>query len=258
MKREDNICIVIPCYNEERRLPLDEYYSFINETPHVLLCFVNDGSVDNTLGVLEELKKTNQGKVDVVSYPENVGKAEAVRRGIHFCNGKYNHSFIAYLDADLSTSLKECLTMTQYLNEPIEFCFGSRRRRVGSIIQWKTRRWLIGRVIASIISHILQLNVYDTQCGCKLFTKNVSIQLFEKKFISKWLFDVEIVLRMLALYGREHAIEKMVEVPLARWVDKGVSSVKVTYCFHLWLDLYQINKTYNTGTLANNKHKNGS
>jgi glycosyltransferase involved in cell wall biosynthesis len=250
MKQEGNICIVIPCYNEEMRLPLEEYRSFLHDTPNVVLCFVNDGSVDNTLQILEELKIQHREKVDVVSYPDNVGKAEAVRRGIHFCNKKYNHSFIAYLDADLSTSIQECMNLTQYLKDPIEFCFGSRKKQVGSIIQRKTHRWFIGRIVASIITRILKLSVYDTQCGCKLFTKHLSIQLFEHPFISKWLFDVEIFLRLVTLYGREQASEKMREVPLARWIDQGVSSVKMTYFFKLWFDLYQINKTYN---LTNNK-----
>ena len=140
--------------------------------------------------------------------------------------------------------------MTHYLKDPIEFCFGSRQKRVGSIIQRRARRWLIGRVVASIITRIVKLSVHDTQCGCKLFTKNLSIQLFEHPFISKWLFDVEIFLRLVALYGRKRAPEKMLEVPLARWEDKGVSSVKVTYFFKLWFDLYHIHKTY---SLANNK-----
>ena len=251
MKGDETICIVIPCYNEEGRLPLDEYFSFLNDGLPVLLCFVNDGSIDNTLKILEEIKIKHREKVEIVSYSKNAGKAEAVRRGIQFCNDKYNHSIIAYLDADLSTSLKECLALSDNLSEPIEFCFGSRIRRVGSIIQRKTRRWLVGRVIATVISHILGIQVYDTQCGCKLFTKNLSIQLFKNEFISKWLFDVEIFFRMLAVYGREHAMERMLEVPLARWVDKGASSVKVTYFFKLWLDLYHINKTYNGGNLAN-------
>ena len=250
MNQEEHICIVIPCYNEEMRLPLEEYHSFLQDTPHVLLCFVNDGSLDNTLQILEELRKQHRGKVDVVSYPDNVGKAEAVRRGIHFCNNKYTHSFIAYLDADLSTSIQECVSMTQYLKDPVALCFGSRQKRVGSLIQRRARRWLIGRVVASIITRIVKLHVYDTQCGCKLFTKQLSIQLFEHPFISKWLFDVEIFLRLVDLYGRKGAPEKILEVPLARWVDKGVSSVKVTYFFKLWFDLYHIHKTYN---LANNQ-----
>ena len=250
MKQEEQICIVIPCYNEEMRLPLKEFQSFLHDTSNLRLCFVNDGSVDNTLQILQELQLQHRGKVDVVSYPDNVGKAEAVRRGIQYCNNKYAHSFIAYLDADLSTTLQECLSMTQYLKDPIECCFGSRQNRAGSNIQRKTRRWLIGRVVASIITRILKIYVYDTQCGCKLFTKHLSIYLFESPFISKWLFDVEIFLRLIALYGRQRVSQKMLEIPLARWVDKGVSSVKVTYFFKLWVDLYHIHKTYN---LANNK-----
>lgn len=246
MKQPINTCIVVPCYNEEKRLPLDEYDFFLSETPQVLICFVNDGSLDNTFQVLQDLKKKHHGKVDLVSYPDNAGKGEAVRRGIHFCNKNYNHSFVGYLDADLATSLEECMTLIQILNPPIEFCFGSRIRRVGSIIQRKTRRWIIGRLIATIISHILQLHVYDTQCGCKFFTKNLSLQLFESPFISRWLFDVEIFFRMFALYGRDLAIGKMVEIPLSRWIDRGVSSVKVTYFFKLWIDLVHIYKRYNT------------
>ena len=250
MKPEETTCIVVPCYNEETRLPLEEFQAFLNHTPQVLLCFVNDGSGDNTLQILEDLGRQYPEKVDIVSYADNVGKAEAVRRGIQYCNKKYHHSFIAYLDADLSTSLQECLGMTQYLKDPVEFCFGSRQKRVGSLIQRKTRRWLTGRIIASIITRIIKLYVYDTQCGCKLFTRDLSVHLFENPFISKWLFDVEIFLRIIGLFGREQATQKMVEVPLSRWVDKGVSSVKVTYFFKLWLDLYQINKSYN---LANSK-----
>lgn len=245
MKQEQIICIVIPCFNEELRLPLKEYQSFLHTSSQALLCFVNDGSVDKTLEVLEELRRQHPEKVDVVSYPDNVGKAEAVRRGIHYCNNTYPHPFIAYLDADLSTSLQECISLIQHLKDPVELCFGSRQKRVDSIIQRKTRRWLIGRVVASIINQILKLYVYDTQCGCKLFTKHLSNQLFIQPFISKWLFDVEIFQRLVALYGREAAREKMLEVPLVRWVDKGVSSVKVTYFFKLWMDLYQIYKTYN-------------
>ena len=62
MKSEYHICIVIPCYNEENRLPLDEYRSFIEKTPNALLCFVNDGSIDHTLQALEELKGNIPGE----------------------------------------------------------------------------------------------------------------------------------------------------------------------------------------------------
>ena len=246
MKSEFHICIVIPCYNEEKRLPLDEYRSFIEATPNVLLCFVNDGSMDNTIHALEELRGKYPESVDVISYSDNVGKAEAVRKGIQHCNNKFDHSYIAYLDADLSTSLPECLKLAQNLNGQIEFCFGSRIRLVGTTILRKKRRYLIGRIVATFISHTLRINVYDTQCGCKLFTKPLSTQLFNDPFISKWLFDVEIFFRMFSLYGRKLAIKKMKEVPLSLWIDRGDSSVKTTYIFKLWFDLYHIHQRYKT------------
>ena len=246
MNSEFDICIVIPCYNEEKRLPLDEYRSFIETTPTVLLCFVNDGSIDNTITALEELQGTCPENVDVISHANNVGKAEAVRSGIQHCHTKYHYSTIAYLDADLATSLPECLKLAENVHGQIEFCFGSRIRLVGTTIHRKKQRWLVGRVIATFISHLLKLNVYDTQCGCKIFTKSLSTQLFTDPFISKWLFDVEIFFRMFSLYGREQAIKKMKEVPLSLWVDRGDSSVKATYFFKLWLDLYHIHKRYKT------------
>lgn len=256
MKPERSMCIVIPCYNEGKRLPIDEYHSFIQEHPDVLLCFVNDGSVDDTVHVLEELKAKYQEQVDVVSYPKNVGKGEAVRRGVHHCNSQYDHLHIAYLDADLSTSLHECLKLRDYLNETIEFCFGSRIRLVGTYIERKKPRWLIGRVIATCISQMLRINVYDTQCGCKLFTKALSIRLFQDPFISRWLFDVEIMFRMITFYGLDRALKKMLEVPLASWIDKDVSSVKLSYGFKLWFDLYRINRAYRARAFKNPSTKN--
>ena len=226
------------------QLQLDVFKAFIREYPDVLLCFVNDGSSDHTLEILEKLKVKHEENVDIVSYTKNVGKAEAVRRGMHWCNPRYDHAYIAYLDADLSTPLQECVRLTKYLTEKIEFCFGSRIMRIGSIIERKFYRFFIGRIIATFISNILELKVYDTQCGCKLFTKNLSVHLFENKFISKWLFDVEIFFRMIELYGRNRVFEKMIEVPVSKWIDSGTSKVKATYFFRLWYDLYRIRKTH--------------
>ena len=124
------------------------------------------------------------------------------------------------------------------------FCFGSRIRKIGSTIEREDSRFLIGRFIATFISQVLGLKVYDTQCGCKVFTKEVSELLFKKKFLSKWLFDVELFFRMMIVFGKEKAIQKMNEVPLKSWIEKGNSKVKPTYFFKLWIDLYQINKRY--------------
>ncbi|EIA08773.1 glycosyltransferase [Flavobacterium frigoris] len=236
--------IVIPCYNEEKGISFLEYSRFLDNFQDSMICFVNDGSTDNTLEVLNTLRKKHPTQVHIVSLIKNSGKAEAVRTGINYCNQNFNHRYIGYLDADLATTLEEFMDISHYLKEEVVFCFGSRIRKIGSVIERQNSRFLIGRIVATSISKVLDLKVYDTQCGCKVFTKEVSELLFKKKFISKWLFDVEIFFRMMILFGKEKAIQKMHEAPLKSWIEKGNSKVKTTYFFKLWIDLYQISKNY--------------
>ncbi len=244
MSTSFNTCIVIPCYNEEKGISNIEYSNFLNNNPEVLICFVNDGSNDNTLEVLNVLKAKHETKIHILSLEKNSGKAEAVRTGINYCNARFQHQYIGYLDADLATTLEEFIELRNYLQGEVVFSFGSRIRKIGSTIERENSRFLIGRVVATFISNILGIKVYDTQCGSKLFTREISEKLFQKKFISKWLFDVEIFYRMILLFGREKAILKMLEIPLKLWVEKGDSKVKFSYGFKLWIDLYTISREY--------------
>lgn len=239
-----NTSIVIPCYNEEKGISNSEYSHFLENNPEAFICFVNDGSTDNTLEVLNILKTKHENQIYVLSLEKNSGKAEAVRVGINYCNLNFQHQYIGYLDADLATTLEEFIELRNHLQGEILFSFGSRIRKIGSTIERENSRFLIGRVIATFISNILDIKVYDTQCGSKLFTKEISEELFQKEFISRWLFDVEIFYRMIHLFGKEQAITKMLEVPLKLWVEKGDSKVKFTYGFKLWFDLFEINRKY--------------
>lgn len=243
--KKKNICIIIPCYNEEKGLPINKYNQFIMENPTISICFVNDGSTDNTLKILKSLKNKFPNQVIVHTYDENVGKGEAIRKSFGFYNLTKTTKYFAYLDADLSTSLEECVAMTSYLNDDITFVFASRIKRVGATIERNFFRFLIGRIIATAISYILKLGVYDTQCGCKVFSKELVEEVFKTPFISKWLFDVEIFDRILKFYGKNKAVKKIIEVPLVRWIDEGDSKVKASYFFKLWIDLYRINKIVN-------------
>ena len=239
---QKRICIVIPCYNEEKRLPLSNYKNFLQLNSDVLICFVNDGSIDKTFETLETLKTKFPDNVILISNETNLGKAETVRHGIQYCNKNYHFKYIAYLDADLATSLEECASMTSYIDNNISFVFGSRIMKVGSIIIRNHYRFLVGRIIATVISRVLKLKVYDTQCGCKVFSKELSAHVFKDIFISKWLFDVEIFHRIIIYYGREQALTKMLEIPLKRWEDVGDSKVKISYFLRLWVDLYLIHR----------------
>jgi dolichyl-phosphate beta-glucosyltransferase len=197
MTKIPNTSIVIPCYNEEKGISISEYSNFLDNNPEAFICFVNDGSTDKTLEVLNVLKEKYSDQIHILSLKKNSGKAEAVRAGINYCNQTFKHQYVGYLDADLATTLEEFIELHSHMHGEVIFTFGSRIRKIGSTIERKNSRFFIGRVVATLISNILDIKVYDTQCGSKLFTKEISEELFQKEFISKWLFDVEIFYRMI-------------------------------------------------------------
>lgn len=238
------LTIVIPCYNEYERLPASKFRSFLTSTPEVSICFVNDASTDQTLELLETLRGDFVTQVQVLSNTKNLGKAGSVRAGMLFCSKSEQAENYAFLDADLATSLEECTSLVQNLNDRISFVFASRILKIGSVIDRKFSRFLSGRIIATFISNILDIKVYDTQCGCKVFKSSVVKILFKDEFISKWLFDVELFSRMLCNYGKEVALSQMEEIPVKQWIDQGDSKVKLSYFFRLWYDLYLIRKTH--------------
>lgn len=238
--------IIIPCFNESKRFDFEQYSQDILASTGLKIVFVNDGSTDDTLAVLNALRDKFPTQVEVFNLLHNLGKAEAVRAGmLHQLNKKVEFNYIGYLDADLSTSIEEWLDITQFLSlhPELVFAFGSRISKVGSMIDRKMYRHLIGRIIATFISNILRLRVYDTQCGAKVFSKSVVEFVFEKPFISKWLFDVEIFARVLS-DGSSYNEKNMIEYPLKKWIDKVGSKVKVSYVFKLFIDLWRINRTY--------------
>ena len=239
-----DLIIVIPSYNESKSLRKHSFFSFLENHKNVGVCFVNDGSTDTTLSILKEFEKELSDQIFVYDCKKNLGKAGATLEGIKYCSKNFNYKKIAYIDADLATSLKETYRVSGKLKGELAFVFGSRIKKLGSKIERSSFRFFTGRVIATFISIILDLGVYDTQCGIKVFTKELSVLVFNKPFISKWLFDVEIFFRIIKIYGRKEAITKMREIPLHKWEDKGDSKVKMSYFFKLWLDLLTIKKTY--------------
>ncbi|APD07527.1 dolichyl-phosphate beta-glucosyltransferase [Flavobacteriaceae bacterium UJ101] len=244
MNTNFDLAIVIPCYNEAERLKINQYKNFIKNHKEVLLCFVNDGSTDHTYKVLKEIKNHNPSQVLLINQTANLGKAETVRTGILKCHQKYHVEKLAYLDADLSTSLEECTSISKEISTTTYCAFGSRIAKLDSTIQRKSYRFLIGRIIATLISRQLNLNVYDTQCGCKVFHSNLVTELFKEKFISRWLFDVELFHRLIVLYGRDQLKHVTKEIPLKSWLDTEDSKVPLSYFFKLWIDLISIGKAY--------------
>jgi dolichyl-phosphate beta-glucosyltransferase len=240
------ICIVIPCYNEAGRLPAEEIISFMESNPSILLFLVNDCSTDGTGNLLQSVQERFPERILIETHMKNRGKAESVRTGVLSSLSRFQFEIIGYFDADLSTPLEECFRLKNSMDtkEIVEFSFGSRLAIIGSKIERRLFRHLSGRVIATFISNILGLKVYDTQCGAKLFSRSLAEKVFTEPFLSRWLFDVEIFARIIQFFGRNKAEDVMIETPLMRWVDKGGSKIEPSYAIRVFFDLYRIKRKY--------------
>lgn len=237
--------MIIPCYNEAARLPGEEFIAYLRRAPAVRVCFVNDGSQDNTLAVLEDLRQQQQQQVEVLDLAQNQGKAGAVRAGMLHCAGQ-PADYVGFLDADLATPLDAIGDLQAALDQrpTLGLVMGSRIRFLGADIRRNAFRHYAGRVVATCISNILKLPVYDTQCGAKLLRREIVAGLFNEPFISPWLFDVELLARLIRQHGRANMPRHVAEVPLRQWVDQSDSRISSTYMVKMWYELYRIRQTY--------------
>ena len=234
------LSIIIPCYNEANRFPTERYLQFIKQQPEVRLVFVDDGSSDTTEQVLSAIVAAFPKQTNLFVLEKNQGKAGAVQKGMLWAVTKTTSDRFAYLDADLSTSLEECLRLSEGIDENCRFIFGSRILKTDNQIERKWYRFLIGRVVATAISTLLGISVYDTQCGCKILHRDLVELAFKDAFSSRWLFDVEIFFRLIRAFGKEEMVAFSKEIPLDQWIDTEDSRVKFSYMFRLWVDLATI------------------
>ena len=240
------VTVVVPCYNEEERLPVDVFRSFSVPDAQVGFLFVNDGSRDGTLAKLETLHASDPNRFGVLDQEKNSGKSEAVRRGI-LAAIQGAPDVVGFWDADLATPLSEIpLFLDIFRQRPdVEMVFASRVRLLGRDISRRASRHYFGRVGATLISTTLGVAVYDTQCGAKLFRVSDTLrEIFSKPFLSRWIFDVEIIARLIELRGRENAARALYELPIRVWHDVKGSKIKGGDFFKALRDLYRIRRAY--------------
>jgi CheY-like chemotaxis protein/glycosyltransferase involved in cell wall biosynthesis len=244
--------VVIPCYNEEERLLSDEFLRFINTNSGYHLCFVNDGSKDKTLEVLHTLRKGRENFITVYNCKQNGGKAEAVRLGMLHMAKKEDLDYIGFLDADLSTDLADFDDLVKTIETSgFKIVSGSRIARMGADITKESARKIISLTINFFIRKILSMDFKDTQCGAKIFHKDVIDVAFGKKFVTQWIFDVEIFKRMTIHFGLQKAKSMLCEQPLKRWIHADGSklsmkdSIKIVGQLGQIAWVYRSEKTYN-------------
>jgi dolichyl-phosphate beta-glucosyltransferase len=242
---QPDVCIVVPCYDEAERLPVDRFRQFIDTQPGYRFLFVDDGSRDGTAALLRSLCAERPDRFDMRQLDRNRGKAEAVRCGF-MATFETGADFIGFWDADLATPLD---VLPAFLSEfdrqrQLEMVFGSRVKMLGRDVQRTVPRHYFGRLLATAASIVLGLPIYDTQCGAKLFRVTDTLHaIFKEPFRTSWVFDVELIARFMQLRERSEIKEVggvIYELALPQWHHIEGSKIKLHDSVGALIDLLRI------------------
>ena len=223
---ENKFLIVVPFYNEEKRLNDEFILSLLNVT-EIDYVFVDDGSKDNTLEIL--LKRyIGFSNVGIDSLPCNVGKSEAIRLAWKSTLNSANYEYVGFLDSDGALALEDvldCLLIAKR-SPSIDAIWKSRVGLSGRNIQRSVVRHYISRLIATFFGLADSNLPYDTQCGLKLFkTSNAFKIAVENPLKTRWFIDLEIYSRLQSLLGNKLVIW---EQPCLSWIEIENSKLSLT------------------------------
>jgi glycosyltransferase involved in cell wall biosynthesis len=184
------LSIIIPAYNEERRLPttLEKTRQFIEQQSYLTeVLVVENGSQDRTFQIADDFSRQHSWLR--VIREEQRGKGRAVKRGMLEASGQFRFM----CDADLSMPIDEVNRFLPPLQTDFDIAIGSREAPGAVRYEEPLYRHLGGRVINLIIRLLALPGLQDTQCGFKCFRAAVAEDLFRSQTMSGWAFDVEVL-----------------------------------------------------------------
>ena len=280
------VTLVVPCFNEALRLHTSVFVEWLahhDRDASTQLLFVDDGSTDDTAAIVRKIAAdAPAGRASVLVLERNQGKAEAVRRGMVHAMETTSSEVVGFWDSDLATPLDAVplLTAVLFARPQVQMVFGARVALLGRRISRSPVRHYLGRVFATLASLCLDLPIYDTQCGAKLFRVTPLLRtVVARPFLTRWVFDCEMIARYAALMppaagagagadgggggggggggekGGEQGgrgggplasplLEAIYEFPLEEWVDVAGSKVKPADILRMALGLLRIRLVY--------------
>jgi dolichyl-phosphate beta-glucosyltransferase len=216
------LSIVIPSYNEEKRLPrtLARIREYFEGRPlpldQIEVIVVDDGSTDGTAQVARDWAR-QWPSVRLLSNPGNQGKGYSVRHGMLEARGR----LALFTDADLSAPIEESEKLFDALRAGNQVAIGSRAidRSLIAVRQSQMRE-MAGIIFNMLVRLFTWLPIHDTQCGFKVFEREASRIVFEQQRILGWGFDPEIL-----FLAKRHGL-RTAEVPV-RWAHDEATKVHV-------------------------------
>lgn len=230
--------MVVPCFNEAARLG-GETLRTLAATAQCDIIAVDDGSSDGTAEILDGLA-TDDDRIRVIRQRRNRGKGEAVRVGLLAAIAE-GYDYVGFCDADFATPVAELSRLVQICCDgKLEVVVGSRVGLLGHEIDRSLARHYTGRVFGTISSLVLGFQIYDTQCGAKVFKVGPALRAaVATPFASRWAFDVELLGR---LAHHHRGLSGFLEVPLVRWHDVAGSKLSLAASLRSTADLLRIRR----------------
>lgn len=231
------LSIVIPAYNEVKRIgkTIDKILHYVNNQKYPYeIIIIDDGSVDETAGVVMKFIKNNE-HIKLLNNKTNTGKGYCIKKGILEANGKY----VLFTDADLSTPVEEVEKLLSQLEKGYDIAIGSRSLAGSNIIlRQPLYRELMGKVFNKFVRIFAVKEFVDTQCGFKLFRRDAARIIFKEQRLNGFAFDVEI------LYLARKNGFKIKEVPI-KWINSPDSKVSpISSSIGMFFDLLKIKKIH--------------
>jgi dolichyl-phosphate beta-glucosyltransferase len=235
--------LVVPCYRESVRIRafLPELCAEMMKLGNVKVRLVDDGSGSDDANALEtyveELRPRFACLQPLLRLPENQGKGGAVYSG---WDAGHDEEWLAFVDADGSCSAVETrrlLELTQSVRPEVTAIFASRIKMLGRAVHRQLKRHLIGRIYATLVSELLHIDVYDSQCGLKVVKRQAYEAARERLFIKRFAFDVDLLVRLLDAGGQVN------EVPI-NWHEVPGGKVRLLRdSWRMFLDVLNIRKS---------------
>jgi glycosyltransferase involved in cell wall biosynthesis len=213
------LSIIIPAHNEESRLPrtLEQVFAFLEKQSYLSeVIIVENGSSDRTLELAREFAARHSNMI--VIHEEQLGKGNAVRRGMLEAHGEYR--FIC--DADLSMPIDEVQKFLPPTVNDFDLAIASREAPGAIRYNEPSYRHWGGRAINFAIRLLILPGLNDTQCGFKCFRADVAENLFRQQTLMGWSFDIEL------LYLARRKRLRIKEIPI-QWhydADSKVNAVR--------------------------------